>query len=81
MNSTRSAGWPPVASFSERVEAALGDLSEVQREALHLYVVDEQPYLHVAARLGVSEPAARARVSRGLRALRRFIAPRGEEHR
>jgi DNA-directed RNA polymerase specialized sigma24 family protein len=32
-------------------------------------VVDELPYATVASRLAISEPAARARVSRGLRAL------------
>jgi len=40
-----------------------------QREALQLRVVDELDYPTVADRLGVSEVAARARVSRALRAL------------
>ncbi|HEX7290984.1 MAG TPA: RNA polymerase sigma factor [Conexibacter sp.] len=40
-----------------------------QREAVRLRVVDELSYADVAARLAVSEPTARARVSRGLRQL------------
>jgi RNA polymerase sigma factor (sigma-70 family) len=53
----------------------LGRLSGEQREALQLRVVDEMPYEEVARRLGVSEQAARARVSRGLRALERALGP------
>jgi RNA polymerase sigma factor (sigma-70 family) len=53
----------------------LGLLSREQREALNLRVVEERPYDEVAARLGVSEQAARARVSRGLRALAQTLEP------
>jgi RNA polymerase sigma-70 factor (ECF subfamily) len=53
--------------------AALAALSADQRDAVRLRVLDEQPYPAVSAELGVSEPAARARVSRGLRALRRAV--------
>jgi RNA polymerase sigma-70 factor (ECF subfamily) len=49
-------------------------LSAEQREALQMRVVEEMPYEEVARRLGVSEPAARARVSRGLRTLQRALA-------
>jgi RNA polymerase sigma factor (sigma-70 family) len=49
-------------------------LSGEQREALQLRVVEEMPYEDMARRLGVSEQAARARVSRGLRALQRSLA-------
>ena len=52
----------------------LGRLSHEQREALQLRVVQEMPYEEVARRLGVSEPAARARVSRALRSLQRSLA-------
>jgi RNA polymerase sigma-70 factor (ECF subfamily) len=47
----------------------LGRLSDGQRQALQLRVVEECSYEEVASRLGVSEQTARARVSRGLRAL------------
>lgn len=51
----------------------LGRLKPDQRRALQLRVVEERPYLEVARVLGVSEPTARARVSRGLRALGRAL--------
>jgi RNA polymerase sigma factor (sigma-70 family) len=44
-------------------------LSTEQREALRLRVIEELSYADVARRLEVSEDAARARVSRGLRQL------------
>ena len=50
-------------------QGALAELGPEQREAVRLRVVDELGYPAVAARLGVSEQTARARVSRGLRAL------------
>lgn len=51
------------------VAAALEDLAADQREALRLRVVDELGYGTIARRLGISEPTARARVSRGLKRL------------
>lgn len=45
-----------------------------QRKALWLRVVNEQPYARVAQQLGISEQAARARVSRALRALGESLA-------
>jgi RNA polymerase sigma factor (sigma-70 family) len=51
------------------IAAALAELSVQQREAVRLRVVDELDYPTVAGRLGISEQAARARVSRGLRVL------------
>jgi RNA polymerase sigma-70 factor (ECF subfamily) len=47
----------------------LETLAPDQREALRLRVVLELDYASVAERLGISQQAARARVSRGLRAL------------
>jgi RNA polymerase sigma-70 factor (ECF subfamily) len=51
------------------VAEALQGLVVDQRDALHLRVVQELDYAVVARRLGVTEPTARARVSRGLRKL------------
>lgn len=48
---------------------ALADIPGPQQEALRLRVVEGLDYPEVARRMGVSEEAARARVSRGLRAL------------
>lgn len=44
-------------------------LTTAQQDALHLRVVDELPYSDVAEQLGISQQAARLRVSRGLRVL------------
>ena len=51
------------------VRQALEDLHADQREALKLRVVEELEYATIARRLGISEQAARARVSRGLKRL------------
>jgi RNA polymerase sigma-70 factor (ECF subfamily) len=53
----------------------LARLSVEQRDALRLRVVEERSYAQVADELGISEQAARARVSRGLRALARALEP------
>jgi RNA polymerase sigma-70 factor (ECF subfamily) len=55
--------------------AELARLSGEQRAALQLRVVEDRPYAEVAGVLGVSEQAARARVSRGLRALAAALEP------
>jgi len=61
------------AAGLEQARALLGDalagLSRAQRDAVRMRIVDELSYAEMARRLGVSEPTARARVSRGLRAL------------
>ena len=48
---------------------ALAEIPSAQQEAVRLRVVDGLDYPELARRMGVSEDAARARVSRGLRAL------------
>lgn len=57
------------------VRNALDALSDGQRDAIRMRVVDEQPYPAVAEQLGISEQVARARVSRGLRELSRILEP------
>ena len=57
------------------VRVELASLSDDHRMALQLRVVDELSYAMVAQRLGVSEATARARVSRGLRALGKALDP------
>jgi RNA polymerase sigma factor (sigma-70 family) len=52
---------------------ALAQLSASTRDALRLRVIDGLPYAEVAMRLQVSEPTARARVSRGLRAMAELL--------
>jgi RNA polymerase sigma-70 factor (ECF subfamily) len=51
------------------VAVRLRVLPAAQREALQLRVIEQLPYPDVARRLRVSEPTARARVSRALRVL------------
>ena len=46
--------------------ALVGDLPEGERDAVMARVIAEESYAEVAARLGISEPAARQRVRRGL---------------
>ena len=58
-----------LAEVRDRVAAALAGIGPDQRQAVRLRVVEELSYAEVAERLGVSEQTARARVSRGLRAL------------
>ena len=53
-------------------------LSAEQREAVRLRIVEERSYEEVARSLGISEQAARARVSRGLRVLGRALGPHRE---
>jgi len=53
-----------------RVAEELGRLPDEQRAAVEMRVLGERSYEEVARVLGVSEQAARARVSRGLRALK-----------
>jgi RNA polymerase sigma factor (sigma-70 family) len=62
------------SGLCEEVRTAYESLSFEQREAVRLHVLEEQPYPFLSQELGISEPAARARVSRGLRSLRRALA-------
>ena len=52
---------------ADEIRDAFGELSEDQREALTLRVIDGRGYREVAEALGCTEPTARARVSRGLK--------------
>lgn len=58
---------------------ALRRLASDQQRALELRVIEELPYREVAERLGVTEDTARARVSRGLRALAEHLKAAPQE--
>ena len=58
------------AQLSGRVQAGLAELPEAQQEAVRLRVIEDLPYDEIAHRVGCAPELARARVSRGLRALR-----------
>ena len=62
-----------LGSLRAVIAQELARLSTDQRAALQLRVIDELPYADVALRLGISEQAARMRVSRGLAALARAV--------
>jgi RNA polymerase sigma factor (sigma-70 family) len=62
------------AELRGEVARALAELSAEHREALELRVVQERSYDEVARMLRVSEPTARQRVARALRALGRGLA-------
>ena len=62
-----------LSALRAELAPALAQLSPAVRGAVHLRIVDELPYREVAQRLGISERAARARVSRGLSALARLL--------
>lgn len=56
-----------------RVREHLGQLPAKIRQPIAMRVVEERSYAHIADALTISEQAARARVSRGLRALARAL--------
>jgi RNA polymerase sigma factor (sigma-70 family) len=58
-----------LAALAPVVAAALDNLSSEQRSAVTRRVIDEWAYADIAKEAHCSEQAARARVSRGLRAL------------
>jgi RNA polymerase sigma-70 factor (ECF subfamily) len=60
------------------IASAFTLLSEEQREALTLRVVEGRPYAEVAEQLSCTEQTARARVSRGLRRLARVLDVPGQ---
>jgi RNA polymerase sigma-70 factor (ECF subfamily) len=65
-----------LGELRDQVAAGLNGLSEDQRRAVTLRIVEERPYPEVAAVLGVSEQTARARVSRAVGALRASLEAR-----
>lgn len=82
MLSTELSDRPTAPSVEEELglqvdnanlESALSDLADPYREALLLRFVDELEYEQVAAISGVSEPNARARVSRGRAAMKSIM--------
>ncbi len=66
--------WDRVAPL---LDSAMGDLPDGDREAVLLRFFQNQPLREVGASLGVSEDAARKRVSRAVEKLRGWFAKRG----
>jgi RNA polymerase sigma factor (sigma-70 family) len=59
------------------LDAALGELSEGDRDAVALRFLEERPWAEVAGVLGLKEDAARKRVTRALDSLQGLLARRG----
>ena len=68
------APWEEIAP---QLDAALGDLSEPDRNALLLRYYERKSSREVAERLGTTEEAAKKRVSRAVDRLRELLAKRG----
>lgn len=69
----------PEASWDElapHLDAALGELSDTDRDAVLLRYFEQQSAREMAARLGLSEEAAQKRVSRAVERLRELLAQR-----
>ncbi len=66
-----------LAELREAVAARLAELPLEQREAIRLRVLNDLPYQQIAQHMSISTDTARARVSRGLRALNLALA---DEH-
>jgi RNA polymerase sigma-70 factor (ECF subfamily) len=62
----------------EAIKGAMNGLAPTQREAVWMRVVEERSYSEIASSQGITEQAARTRVSRGLRTLMASVpAPAG----
>jgi RNA polymerase sigma-70 factor (ECF subfamily) len=70
----RIEGLSGLDGLGAAVAQALDVLPADQRAAVELRIVKERTYAELASELGISEPTARARVSRGLRALAKELA-------
>ena len=68
------AAWEHIAPH---LDAALGELSEPDRDALLLRYFERKSAREMAQTLGISEEAAQKRVSRAVERLREFFAKRG----
>jgi RNA polymerase sigma factor (sigma-70 family) len=70
----------PESAWADRADELLDALPTDQREAVRLRVLDELEYADIARELGTTPGAARVRVHRGLRALKRHLTSSKESH-
>ena len=66
-------------ALRDLVAGEIGRLPDEQREAVRLRVIGEETYASIAELLGISQDTARARVSRGVRALRAAVPSASDE--
>lgn len=62
-----------LSDFRQVLDVGLGRLSSSQRDVLELRFIEGLPHAEIAQRLGITERAARSRLSRGVRTLQRTI--------
>ena len=74
LSETPDASWQEVAPH---LDAALGQLDDVDRDAVLLRYFEKKSAREMAAQLGISDDAAQKRVSRAVERLREFFAKRG----
>ena len=67
----------PWENIAPHLDAAIGELSEPDRDAVILRYFDRKSAREMAQSLGISEEAAQKRVSRAVERLREFFAQRG----
>lgn len=78
LSENSGAGVPPAwAEIAPHLDAALGDLTEPERDAVLLRYFQRQSARDMAQTLGISNEAAQKRVSRAVDRLREFFAKRG----
>ena len=65
----------PERTWADGADELLETLPAHQREAVRLRVLEDMEYLDVARALGTTPAAARVRVHRGLKALKRHFTP------
>jgi RNA polymerase sigma factor (sigma-70 family) len=58
------------------ISDAMAELPEEERAAIHARIVRDETYRQIGGRLGITEPAVRQRVSRGLARLRHRLEER-----
>jgi RNA polymerase sigma factor (sigma-70 family) len=68
------ANWQRIAPL---LDQAMVKLNETDRNAVFLRFVEEKPFVEVAAALGMTEDAAKKRVTRALERLRVMLTSRG----
>ena len=69
-----SEAWKEIAPM---LDAAMASLKSDQRDAVVLRYFQGQPFAAVATQMGISEDAAKKRVTRGVEKLRKFFERRG----
>ena len=68
----------PEAAWADGADELLDTLPAHEREAVRLRVLEDLEYSDVARALGTTPAAARVRVHRGLKALKRHLTPSKE---